>query len=91
MAFVEPRAATGAAASRGGLDGDGAHCLRVHGAQRPELVPKGDEVWFSATRASGAAHQIHAVSLSGRERLLAEGAGTFELFDVSSHPDLGRS
>jgi len=45
---------------------------------------KGDEVWFSATRSSGTAHQVYAVSLSGRERLLAEGAGTFQLLDVSS-------
>ena len=45
---------------------------------------KRDEVWFSATRSSGTAHQVYAVSLSGRERLLAEGAGTFQLFDVSS-------
>jgi len=46
--------------------------------------PNGDEIWFSATRSSGAASQVHAVSLSGRERLLAEGAGGFQLFDVSS-------
>jgi len=44
----------------------------------------GDEIWFTATRSSGAARQVHAVSLSGRERLLVEGAGAFQLFDVSS-------
>ena len=45
--------------------------------------PNGDEVWFSATRASGGAHQIHAASLAGRERLLYEVAGSFGIFDVS--------
>ena len=45
--------------------------------------PKGDEVWFSATRASGGAHQIHAVSLAGRERLLYEMPGAFGVLDVS--------
>jgi hypothetical protein len=47
------------------------------------LSPNRDEIWFTATRSSGTAHQVHAVSLSGRERLLAEGAGTFQLLDVS--------
>jgi Tol biopolymer transport system component len=45
--------------------------------------PDGNEIWFTATRSSGASRQVHAVSLSGRERLLAEGAGAFQLFDVS--------
>ena len=45
--------------------------------------PNGNEIWFTATRSSGASRQVHAVSLSGRERLLAEGAGAFQLFDVS--------
>jgi len=46
--------------------------------------PKGDEIWFSAGRASGTPHQIHAVSLAGRERLLAETAGGFNVLDVST-------
>jgi hypothetical protein len=45
--------------------------------------PKADEIWFSATRASGGAHQIHAASLAGRERLLYEMPGFFGVFDVS--------
>jgi Tol biopolymer transport system component len=45
--------------------------------------PNGDEVWFIATRASGPPHQIHAVSLLARERLLYEMPGYFQLYDVS--------
>jgi serine/threonine protein kinase len=45
--------------------------------------PSGDEVWFSATRASGGPHQIYAASLAGRERLLHEVAGVFAIYDVS--------
>ena len=45
--------------------------------------PNGDEVWFTATRASGGAHQIHAVSVLARERLLYEMPGYFQMYDVS--------
>jgi Tol biopolymer transport system component len=48
----------------------------------------GDEIWFSATRSSGATRQVHAVSLSGRERLIAEGAGSFQLLDVSKRDQI---
>jgi dipeptidyl aminopeptidase/acylaminoacyl peptidase len=50
--------------------------------------PDASEVWFSATRASGAPHQIRAVSLAGRERLLYELAGNFGLSDVSRRGEL---
>ena len=51
---------------------------------RVRWSPNGDEIWFSATRASGAPQQIHAVSLSGRERVIAEVAGSFQVLDVSA-------
>ncbi|HEY3122736.1 MAG TPA: protein kinase, partial [Thermoanaerobaculia bacterium] len=44
--------------------------------------PRGDEVWFSATRMGGA-RSLYAVSLSGRERLLARVTGSLTLHDVS--------
>ncbi len=50
--------------------------------------PDASEVWFCATRASGGPHQIGAVSLAGRERLLYELAGTFNLHDVSRRGEL---
>ncbi len=50
--------------------------------------PDAREVWFCATRASGGPHQIWAVSLAGRERLLYELAGTFNLQDVSRRGEL---
>ena len=50
--------------------------------------PDASEVWFGATRASGAPHQIRAVSLAGRERLLYELAGAFGLYDVSRRGEL---
>ena len=51
--------------------------------------PDASEVWFDATRASGAPHQIRAVSLAGRERLLYELAGSSSrLYDVSRRGEL---
>jgi serine/threonine protein kinase/Tol biopolymer transport system component len=50
--------------------------------------PDASEVWFNATRASGAPHQIRAVSLAGRERLLYELAGNFGISDVSRRGQL---
>jgi Tol biopolymer transport system component len=44
--------------------------------------PRGDEVWFTATSAGGA-RALHAVNLSGRERLLARVTGTLTLHDVA--------
>ncbi|MBI3664901.1 MAG: protein kinase [Acidobacteria bacterium] len=44
--------------------------------------PKGDEVWFTATRV-GAARALHAVSLAGKERLVARVAGIMTLLDIS--------
>jgi Tol biopolymer transport system component len=45
--------------------------------------PRGDEVWFTATKAGGA-RSLWAVDLSGRERLLARVTGTLTLHDVAS-------
>jgi hypothetical protein len=45
--------------------------------------PNDAEVSFDATRASGVPQQIHAVSPSGRERLVAEVAGNLGMADVS--------
>ena len=50
----------------------------------PRWSPSGDEIWFSATRASGTPQQIHAVSLTGRERVIAEVAGGLEMLAVSA-------
>ena len=44
--------------------------------------PEGREVWFTAAR-SGKAQALHAVSLAGRERLVARAAGPLVLDDVS--------
>ena len=49
----------------------------------PNWSPNGDEVWFTATRISGSPQQVHAVTLSGRERVLAEVTGGFVVLDVS--------
>ena len=43
--------------------------------------PKGDEVWFSATR-TGGDRSLYAVNLSGKVRLLARIPGELTLFDV---------
>jgi len=51
---------------------------------RVQWSPNGDEVWFSATRGSGSPQQIHAVSLTGRERVVAEAAGSLQALDVST-------
>ncbi len=50
--------------------------------------PKGDEVWFNATRISGSPHEIRAASLAGRERLLHDVPGFFEIFDVSRRAEM---
>ena len=44
--------------------------------------PDGSEVWFTAAP-TGNNRALRAVTLSGRERLLARGAGTLELFDTA--------
>jgi Tol biopolymer transport system component len=43
--------------------------------------PAGDEVWFSAGKTR--MEEIHAVTLSGRERLVFHGMGTVVLHDIS--------
>jgi DNA-binding winged helix-turn-helix (wHTH) protein len=44
--------------------------------------PDGNEVWFTATKTSFAS-ALHAISLAGRERLVAQMAETFYLHDIS--------
>jgi len=45
-------------------------------------APRGDEIWFTATR-SGAAQTIHAVTRSGKERELLAAPATLTLHDVA--------
>ncbi len=45
-------------------------------------TPNGEEVWFTATKA-GIARALYAVSLSGKERLLARVPGVLTLQDIS--------
>jgi Tol biopolymer transport system component len=45
--------------------------------------PKGDEIWFTASRV-GQARVLWAVSLSGRERLLAQVPGRLTLQDIAA-------
>jgi len=45
--------------------------------------PRGDEVWFGATRA-GTASALYAVSLAGVVRPLLEAPGTLEIHDVAA-------
>jgi hypothetical protein len=45
--------------------------------------PNGDEIWFGASAVNGTPNQLRAVTLSGRQRLVMEASGGFELFDVS--------
>ena len=42
-----------------------------------------DEVWFAASSISGAPNQLRAVTVSGRQRLVIETPGGFDLLDVS--------
>jgi Tol biopolymer transport system component len=43
--------------------------------------PKGDEIWFTAT-SNGSAQNLHGVSLSGKERAIANVAGGMWLQDI---------
>jgi Tol biopolymer transport system component len=43
--------------------------------------PSGDEIWFTAAK-TGSARALHAVSLSGRQRLVLRVPGTMTLHDV---------
>jgi Tol biopolymer transport system component len=44
--------------------------------------PNGEEIWFTATH-EGLGRALHAVDLSGRERLLARVPGTLTLLDIA--------
>jgi eukaryotic-like serine/threonine-protein kinase len=50
-------------------------------AQGLAWSPKGDEIWFSATR-TGGDRSLYAVNLSGKVRLLARIPGELTIFDV---------
>lgn len=43
--------------------------------------PTGNEIWFTATT-SGSSRELHAVTLSGKERLVYLGTGTLTLQDI---------
>ena len=45
--------------------------------------PDGEEVWFAGRRPAEQKHQLYAVTLSGRERVVRAEAGGFFFFDVS--------
>jgi len=47
-------------------------------------APGGNEVWFGATTSAGWANSIHALSLSGKERIVLRLPGMLRLHDVSS-------
>jgi serine/threonine protein kinase len=51
-------------------------------AQGLAWSPGGDEIWFTATP-SGGARALRAVSLSGKERLIARVPGILNLYDVA--------
>jgi dipeptidyl aminopeptidase/acylaminoacyl peptidase len=51
-------------------------------AQGLAWSPSGEEIWFTATKA-GVGRALHAVDLSGRERLLARVPATLTLFDTA--------
>jgi eukaryotic-like serine/threonine-protein kinase len=52
-------------------------------AQGLAWSPSGDEIWFTATKV-GIDRALYAVTVSGRERLVARMPGTLMLLDVSS-------
>jgi serine/threonine protein kinase len=44
--------------------------------------PDGKEIWFTAARV-GSSRELHAISMSGKERLVARVTGTLTLHDIS--------
>jgi eukaryotic-like serine/threonine-protein kinase len=46
-------------------------------------APNASEVWFTGTT-SGSSRELHAVSLSGKDRFVFAGTGTLTLYDISS-------
>lgn len=57
-------------------------CGDFSSAQGLAWSPTGDEVWFTATLA-GSARALTAVSLSGKQRIIARIPGILNLFDIS--------
>jgi eukaryotic-like serine/threonine-protein kinase len=45
--------------------------------------PSGDEVWYGATQREGWADSIHAITYSGKERIVLRLPGMLRLYDVS--------
>ena len=67
------------------VDLSGTHATLSSGwvsAQGLAWSPRGEEIWFTATKA-GVGRALHAVDLSGRERLLARVPATLTLFDAA--------
>jgi serine/threonine protein kinase/Tol biopolymer transport system component len=67
------------------VDLSGKHTILSSGwisAQGLAWSPSGEEIWFTATKA-GVGRALHAVDLSGRERLLARVPATLTLFDAA--------
>jgi eukaryotic-like serine/threonine-protein kinase len=50
----------------------------------PCWTPGGKEIWFTASRSGSDPEALYAVSLSGRERLIARAPGNIELDDISA-------
>lgn len=57
------------------------------GADGLAWSPDGDEVWFTATKA-GEAQQLYAVTLSGKQRVVARGPVNLRLHDISREGDV---
>jgi eukaryotic-like serine/threonine-protein kinase len=68
------------------LDRNGHEIARSAGSPSVEGIawpPGGKEVWFAATRNEAWANAIHALSLSGKERMILRLPGILRLHDVS--------
>ncbi len=53
-------------------------------AGAPCWARDGKEIWFAAARNAGDPEALHAVSLSGKERLITRAPGSIELDDISA-------
>ena len=52
-------------------------------AQLVHWSPRGDEVWFTGSLKGGETQQVHAVTTTGRRRVVFEQAGPLQLLDLS--------
>jgi Tol biopolymer transport system component len=87
IAFQEHPVARDNAGSIGSVDREGRKRTLAPGfADLAGLSwsPNSDEIWFGANSVGGSTtKEVRAVSLSGRQRLVGEMLGNFEVFDVS--------